>query len=328
VGTFDDVRSILPREVWDGILARSVHGDRLTLGIVELEPGAQAREHSHDHEQIGLVLQGTIDFRIGDERKTLGPGATYVIPRTSRTRRPRGGGHRRHRRVRARARRSGGTWTPPSSASPAGPDVSVELRDVAPGLWIWRQPHPDWREGLDWEPLVTSTCVESRGEVALLDPLAPPEDAADVWERLDARPPTLVAVLKPDHVRDVDVSSAATAHGLRPARLLPRRHPGTQLERDLARRGAARRPAPAVRRPQPRRDAALAPRAARARLRRRAHGTGGELRIWGTPWHEQAVLPASGAMLELPFELVIVAHGEPVHDRAAFERALVREPWS
>jgi hypothetical protein len=34
------------------------------------------------------------------------------------------------------------------------------------------------------------------------------------------------------------------------------------------------------------------------------------------------------ALLELPFEHVIVSHGEPVHDRAAFEAALEREPWS
>jgi hypothetical protein len=27
----------------------------------------------------------------------------------------------------------------------------------------------------------------------------------------------------------------------------------------------------------------------------------GELRVWATPWHEQAVLPALRAMLELPF---------------------------
>jgi hypothetical protein len=39
------------------------------------------------------------------------------------------------------------------------------------------------------------------------------------------------------------------------------------------------------------------------------------------------VLPAFRAMLELPFELVIVSHGEPVHDRAAFERALDLPPW-
>ena len=53
---------------------------------------------------------------------------------------------------------------------------------------------------------------------------------------------------------------------------------------------------------------------------------GGELRVWRTPWHEQAVLPALRALLELPFEVVIVAHGEPVHDRAAFERALELPP--
>ena len=34
--------------------------------------------------------------------------------------------------------------------------VSVEMRDVAEGLWLWRQPHPAWEEGDDWEPEVTS----------------------------------------------------------------------------------------------------------------------------------------------------------------------------
>jgi hypothetical protein len=53
----------------------------------------------------------------------------------------------------------------------------------------------------------------------------------------------------------------------------------------------------------------------------------GELRVWGTPWHSERVLPALRAMLELPFEHVIVSHGEPVHDRAAFERALTLPPY-
>src|SRR5690348_14887404 len=83
--------------------------------------------------------------------------------------------------------------------------MTVQLRDVAPGLWIWRVDHPDWTREASWDPPVTSTCVESGGEVALLDPLAPPPDAADVWARLDARPPTMVVILKPDHVRDVDL---------------------------------------------------------------------------------------------------------------------------
>ena len=81
----------------------------------------------------------------------------------------------------------------------------AEVRDVAPGLWLWREEHPDWQPHVRWEPLVNSTCVESRGEIALLDPLAPRDDVSEVWARLDERPPTMVVVLKPDHVRDVDL---------------------------------------------------------------------------------------------------------------------------
>src|SRR5258708_3796062 len=79
-----------------------------------------------------------------------------------------------------------------------------EIRDVAAGLWIWRLEHPHWKPGQGWEPVVASTCVESGGEVLVLDPLAPPTEDTEVWKRLDARPPTVIVVLKPDHVRDVD----------------------------------------------------------------------------------------------------------------------------
>ena len=69
----------------------------------------------------------------------------------------------------------------------------MEIIDVAPGLWIWRVEHPEWREGLGWEPPVTSTVVESGVEVAVLDGIAPPAEASELWERLDARPPTHAA---------------------------------------------------------------------------------------------------------------------------------------
>ncbi len=43
---------------------------------------------------------------------------------------------------------------------------------------------------------------------------------------------------------------------------------------------------------------------------------------------ETRAKPALRAMLDLPFEWVIVSHGEPVHTRADFIAAIDREPWS
>jgi hypothetical protein len=51
--------------------------------------------------------------------------------------------------------------------------MDVEIRDVAPGLRLRRQPHPEWEEGADWRPEVASFAVESGGVGLLLDPLAP-----------------------------------------------------------------------------------------------------------------------------------------------------------
>jgi glyoxylase-like metal-dependent hydrolase (beta-lactamase superfamily II) len=55
---------------------------------------------------------------------------------------------------------------------------------------------------------------------------------------------------------------------------------------------------------------------------------GGTLRVWASEWHQERTLPTLRRMLELPFERVLVAHGEPVHDRTEFIAALEREPWS
>lgn len=75
-----EVGSVPPQRIWDGIAARSVHGERLTLSVVELDPGAVVSEHQHENEQLGIVLEGSIDFRVGHERLALGPGGTWRIP--------------------------------------------------------------------------------------------------------------------------------------------------------------------------------------------------------------------------------------------------------
>ena len=54
----------------------------------------------------------------------------------------------------------------------------------------------------------------------------------------------------------------------------------------------------------------------------------GELCVWVAPSHEKRALPALRELSELPFEHLIVSHGEPVQSHAAFERALSLAPWS
>ena len=80
MSAFDDLADLRPLGIWDGVLARVVDGDRVTFAVVELEPGSRVAEHSHDNEQLGLVVRGTVSFRVGDETRDLGPGGTWHIP--------------------------------------------------------------------------------------------------------------------------------------------------------------------------------------------------------------------------------------------------------
>ena len=77
---FADVGSLPPQQLWEGVLGRTVHGERVTLSVVELAPDAVVPEHSHANEQVGLLLEGTLRFRVGEETRELGPGGTWRIP--------------------------------------------------------------------------------------------------------------------------------------------------------------------------------------------------------------------------------------------------------
>jgi quercetin dioxygenase-like cupin family protein len=79
VSAFQDLGGMGPQDIWNGVSVRAVHGDRITLGVVELEPSAVVPEHRHENEQLGMVLSGSLTFRVGDESRELGPGGTWRI---------------------------------------------------------------------------------------------------------------------------------------------------------------------------------------------------------------------------------------------------------
>jgi quercetin dioxygenase-like cupin family protein len=80
VSNFLELHKVRPHVLRDGILARAVTGERMTLAVVDLEPDATVPEHKHENEQLGFVISGTLTMRIGSEKRELHAGDTYTIP--------------------------------------------------------------------------------------------------------------------------------------------------------------------------------------------------------------------------------------------------------
>jgi quercetin dioxygenase-like cupin family protein len=66
--------------IFPGVQIRTCSCDKLMVSVVELEPGSVVEEHSHPHEQVGMLLEGKVIFTIGDEQKTLQAGDVFRIP--------------------------------------------------------------------------------------------------------------------------------------------------------------------------------------------------------------------------------------------------------
>jgi quercetin dioxygenase-like cupin family protein len=80
VSAFDHLAAISPHVVWDGVVARAVEGERTTFTVIELAPNTVVPEHAHDNEQVGVLVSGSLAFRIGDDERELAVGATWCIP--------------------------------------------------------------------------------------------------------------------------------------------------------------------------------------------------------------------------------------------------------
>jgi quercetin dioxygenase-like cupin family protein len=75
-----DLETIPLMEVWgEHVRARRVDGERITLSVLELGPGATVPGHDHPHEQIGMCIEGSLRFTVGDETREVGPGGIWRI---------------------------------------------------------------------------------------------------------------------------------------------------------------------------------------------------------------------------------------------------------
>jgi len=77
---FEALNEMRPYQINERIRARAFRGERLTMAVVDLDPGAFLPEHRHENEQLGFILSGSMSFRIGSDTRELRAGDTYVIP--------------------------------------------------------------------------------------------------------------------------------------------------------------------------------------------------------------------------------------------------------
>jgi quercetin dioxygenase-like cupin family protein len=80
MSAFNDLEEMAPLQIWPGLIARDLTGANATLAQIELEPNIDVPEHAHVNEQIGILLGGSMTFRIGGEARDLRPGGTWIIP--------------------------------------------------------------------------------------------------------------------------------------------------------------------------------------------------------------------------------------------------------
>lgn len=80
-GRFVDVDRDVPTvEYAEGLAFQPILGTDVLISVVTFRPHTEAPRHAHDEEQITIVIEGELEFEVGEERRTLRPGQMAVIP--------------------------------------------------------------------------------------------------------------------------------------------------------------------------------------------------------------------------------------------------------
>ena len=79
-GYYVDKQNCSHHRIFPGVDIYTTCGQQMTLSLVEMQPHAVIEEHSHPHEQMGLMLSGSAEFVVGGEQKIVHPGQMWCIP--------------------------------------------------------------------------------------------------------------------------------------------------------------------------------------------------------------------------------------------------------
>ena len=67
--------------MFDGVGMRTLnHGERTSIHEIEIAAGAVVPMHTHPHEQIGYLVSGRVLFELGEEKREISAGDSWIIP--------------------------------------------------------------------------------------------------------------------------------------------------------------------------------------------------------------------------------------------------------
>jgi len=65
---------------FQGVAMHAIEAERMTMSLVEMEPNSIIPEHSHPHEQVGLMLKGEAEFTIDGQSYQVRAGQMWRLP--------------------------------------------------------------------------------------------------------------------------------------------------------------------------------------------------------------------------------------------------------
>ncbi len=78
--SFFCISELKETEMLPGVRRRAVSLDKVMITFFEFEPHAIVPEHDHPHEQISVVIEGAMEFQLGEEKRVLEAGEGACIP--------------------------------------------------------------------------------------------------------------------------------------------------------------------------------------------------------------------------------------------------------
>jgi quercetin dioxygenase-like cupin family protein len=73
-------RELTPNELKPGWVARFFHSDHMTFSYAEVTTGSSVHRHHHREEEVWNIIEGDVEFTLGDETRTVRAGDAVVVP--------------------------------------------------------------------------------------------------------------------------------------------------------------------------------------------------------------------------------------------------------